>query len=132
MLMQLVYTSRPTFKPLSTVGVKILARYTESLRSRYCEGNNFGVLLAGEDWLAVALEGESKHVPRLLRGILADSRHAHIDIIDMRLIAARRFAGWKVIPSALDLPDLPRATLLDFIARHPPASIHLPLATAGE
>jgi hypothetical protein len=132
MLMQLVYTSRPTFKPLSTAGVKILARYTESLRARYCAGNIQGVLLAGEDWLAVALEGESKHVPHLLQGILADSRHTHIDIIDMRLIAARRFSGWKVIPSALDLADLPRATLLDFIVRQPPASVHLPLVSAGQ
>ena len=127
MLMQLVYTSRPTFEPHAPGAGKTLSRYVETLARGRITGQTHGFLVAGADWIAVALEGESHRMPRLLQAILVDSRHAHVEIADMRLVAERSFAGWGVALSARHTAALPRnGALLAFIRTEIRAT-HAPL-----
>lgn len=101
MLISLFYVSRAVGPQTTTVASSILttARYNNPVHGIT------GVLFQGQGMYLQVLEGERSAVNRLYARILADKRHADVEILFIKEVAERRFNKWSmahVILSDLD------------------------------
>ena len=92
MLVQALYVSRSVGPQTTTVTASILS--TAQARNR--EHGVTGVLCQGQGLYLQVLEGERSAVNRLYALIVADRRHADVELLRFEEITQRRFAGWSM------------------------------------
>ena len=101
MLTRLIYISRSVGPQTTTVTTQIL----ETAR-RYNKAHNLtGVLCQGKGLYVQVLEGERSIVNGLYRRIVADSRHAHAEIVYFGEIESRQFKEWSMALVHLSIDD---------------------------
>lgn len=116
MLTQLVYTSRPRFDLSRPEGRKVLDDIATAARKHNAESGISGALLAGQDWLSQVLEGDGAALAPVLKRILADQRHENVQIVDMRMIPARRLGGVPLKIDTETAKDIPNSLIGDMSA----------------
>jgi len=101
MLTRLIYISRSVGPQTTTVTTQIL----ETARSYNKAHNLTGVLCQGKGLYVQVLEGERSIVNGLYRRIVADSRHAHAEIVYFGEIESRQFKEWSMALVHLSIDD---------------------------
>jgi hypothetical protein len=101
MLTRLIYISRAVGPQTTTVTTQIL----ETARSYNKAHNLTGVLCQGKGLYVQVLEGERSIVNGLYRRIVADSRHAHAEIVYFGEIESRQFKDWSMALVHLSIDD---------------------------
>jgi hypothetical protein len=101
MLTRLIYISRAVGPQTTTVTTQIL----ETARSYNKAHNLTGVLCQGKGLYVQVLEGERSIVNGLYRRIVADSRHAHAEIVYFGEIESRQFKEWSMALVHLSIDD---------------------------
>lgn len=102
-LVQVVYISRATFKPMPASGgvEPHVARILQQSRINNPKLELGGVLYYGEGCFFQCLEGERAVVDTLLAKLKGDDRHKDFKIVLQRSITEREFTDWsmKYIPT---------------------------------
>ena len=101
MLTRLIYISRAVGPQTTTVTTQIL----ETARAFNKANNLTGVLCQGKGLYVQVLEGERSIVNGLYRRIVADSRHAHAEIVYFGEIESRQFKEWSMALVHLSIDD---------------------------
>ncbi len=102
-LVQVVYISRATFKPMPASGgvEPHVARILQQSRTNNPRLGLGGVLYYGEGCFFQCLEGERAVVEKLLTKLKGDDRHKDFKVVLQRNITERQFTDWsmKYIPT---------------------------------
>lgn len=102
-LVQVVYISRATFKPMPASGgvEPHVARILQQSRTNNPRLGLGGVLYYGEGCFFQCLEGERTVVEKLLEKLKGDDRHKDFKVVLQRNITERQFTDWsmKYIPT---------------------------------
>ena len=92
MLVRLLYVSQPVGPITTAVTSSIL-----SLSSQFNKQEKItGVLCQGSGMYMQVLEGERSKVNRLMKKIMADQRHEHLELLSMEDITQRQFGQWSM------------------------------------
>lgn len=106
-LVQLLYTSRLQFDASEPQGWTHVQDIVSGARERNSAAGISGFLLVGKDWAAQILEGTERQVNTTFHRILRDQRHKDIQLVDIRVIREREFAGWSMGASPRPLIEMP-------------------------
>lgn len=108
MLVRLLYASRAA-APVTTDDLAAIVRQSRANNPR--QGVT-GVLCCSDDRFLQVLEGGRPAVNRLYNRIVADPRHAEVELLAYQQIGERHFAGWSM--GQVNLARLNRALLLKY------------------
>ena len=112
-LIQITYASRSTFA--AAAGHRNIesnvARILAKARANNRRDGLAGVLYFGNGYFFQCLEGKAGAVEALLARLLADPRHAGLQVLTRKRITERTFEDWsmKYVPVEQALVDLPPA-----------------------
>lgn len=109
-LVQIVYISRSTFKPLPAArGIEpTVARILVQSRINNPRRGLVGALYFGDGCFFQCLEGRSEDVDRLYAALLEDPRHTDLKVLSRRSIEKTQFDSWsmKYVPLDAQMKEL--------------------------
>lgn len=105
-LVQIVYISRSTFKPLAAeYGIEpSVARILAQSRLNNIKRGLVGALYFGDGCFFQCLEGRVEQVDRLYAVLLEDPRHTDLKVLTRHAIEQSSFSTWSMKYAPLDVP----------------------------
>lgn len=105
-LVQIVYISRSTFKPLPAgQGIEpSVARILAQSRLNNVKRGLVGALYFGDGCFFQCLEGRAEQVDRLYADLLEDPRHTDLKVLSRHTIEQPTFSTWSMKYVPLDAP----------------------------
>lgn len=105
-LVQIVYISRSTFKPLAAeYGIEpSVARIVAQSRLNNIKRGLVGALYFGDGCFFQCLEGRVEQVDRLYAALLEDPRHTDLKVLTRHAIEQSTFSTWSMKYAPLDVP----------------------------
>ena len=105
-LVQIVYISRSTFKPLAAeYGIEpSVARILAQSRLNNIKRGLVGALYFGDGCFFQCLEGSVEQVDRLYAALLKDPRHTDLKVLTRHAIEQTTFSTWSMKYVPLDVP----------------------------
>lgn len=105
-LIQIVYISRSTFKPLAAEqGIEpSVARILAQSRMNNAKRGLVGALYFGDECFFQCLEGRTAAVDRLYAALLEDPRHTDLKVLSRHAIDKTTFSTWSMKYVPLDAP----------------------------
>lgn len=103
-LIRMVYASRATFKPFSTVsGLEgHVAKILETARRENKKNRLFGALYYGDGCFFQCLEGHQTDVDALYERLQKDQRHTDLKILSKQTVSQVGFQSWEMKYAALE------------------------------
>lgn len=105
-LVQIVYISRSTFRPVAAErGIEpSVARILAQSRFNNAKRGLVGALYFGDGCFFQCLEGSADQVDRLYAALLADPRHTDLKVLSRQAIEKPTFSTWSMKYVPLDVP----------------------------